>query len=540
MRIDAIKLKLENRLANDYYASNPTIINHFDYSPYQIDVFNQRLNDLKERTFNRTELSDTLKSLNEEWGAPESTFENIERLKIENSVVVIGGQQAGLLTGPLFTIHKIISIIQLAKQQEKLLGVPVIPVFWIAGEDHDFEEINHVFHPNGQRMKKHKIRQHLTEKLPMSALDIDKEEASIWLAELFGELPETKYTSNLYQSIFNLLQASNTYVDFFARLIFNFFESEGLVLIDSGNSKVRGMESDFFCQLINKQPKISERVFNTLQELRSAGYSLSVDVDENEGHLFYHKNGERILLVKEGELWVGKQGECSFNTEELLAIAKESPELLSNNVVTRPLMQEYLFPSLAFIGGLGEVGYWSILKPAFHELGMKMPPVFPRLSFTLIEPFVDKRLKRFGLEIERAVKQGVELNKGNWLANQTNPPISLVAEQVKQAFDQAHLPLRHLASQLSPALRDLSEKNLEYIYEDLAFLEKRLLKEVERKNKEAIQAFNYIQWSLRPQQGLQERSWNVIPFLNKYGKSFIKDMLSYPLDLQEEHFLVYL
>lgn len=541
MRIDAMKLESNNRLATDYYASNPSIINHFDYSPYHPDVFNHRLKDIRERTFNRDRLTSVLKKLNAKWSAPDNTFDNIERLRDESSVVVIGGQQAGLLTGPLFTIHKIVSIIQLAKRQEELLNVPVIPVFWIAGEDHDFDEINHVLLSNDQKMKKHKIKQKVAQKVPMSSLEIDKTIATQWLKELFHELSETQFTAELYQTLEESLNASTTYVDFFARIIFKLFNDEGLVLIDSGDKEVRKLESEFFCELIQKQPQISEGVYERLQQVKSSGYSLSVDVEENDGHIFYHKNGERILLVKDQDgHWVGKQQECMFSKEELLNIAKDSPELLSNNVVTRPLMQELLFPNLAFIGGLGEVGYWSILKPAFQTMNMKMPPVLPRLSLTLVERGIDKRVKQYGIEIERAIKEGVELDRGNWLAAQTNPPISLLTEQVKKAFDQAHQPLRALASSMGSALGSMSERNLEYIYNDLEYLEKRMIKEIESKNEDAIRIFNYIQLSLRPEQGLQERSWNVIPFLNIYGDSFIKQILSYPLDFSKEHYLVYL
>src|SRR5699024_1311734 len=119
------------------------IFQYFDYTPF--NDYEQRVRDLNHRVFNRERLADVLHIVNKQWGAPQSTHDNIEQLRKENSVVVIGGQQAGLMTGPLYTINKIISIIQFAKQQEALLQIPVIPVFWIAGEDHDYDEINHVF-----------------------------------------------------------------------------------------------------------------------------------------------------------------------------------------------------------------------------------------------------------------------------------------------------------------------------------------------------------------------------------------------------------
>src|SRR5699024_8817028 len=156
-----------------------------------------------------------------------------------------------------------------------------------------------------------------------------------------------------------------------------------IVLIDSADEAVRKMESNYFIQLIEKQPEISKGVYHSLEDLKKSGYAVSLEADPEDGHLFYHLNGERILLTRDEEgNWQGKQGECLLSNEELIQIAKDQPELLSNNVATRPLMQELLFPTLAFIGGPGEIAYWAALQRAFAALEIKMPPVVPRLSLT--------------------------------------------------------------------------------------------------------------------------------------------------------------
>ncbi|MBM7571725.1 bacillithiol biosynthesis cysteine-adding enzyme BshC [Aquibacillus albus] len=540
MRIDAVKLSTNNRLAIDYYQSDKAIMKYFDYLPFESATFQQRLADLKERQFNRFSLSEVLKQLNTDWDAPDSTLENIERLKDDNSVVVIGGQQAGLLTGPLFTIHKIVSIIHLAKKQEENLQVPVIPVFWIAGEDHDFEEINHILLAKKDRMQKYKIKQQVTNKQAMSSLELDKDAASHWIKQIFMDIPETEYTKDLYGLINKELDKSSSYVDFFARIILNLFEKEGLVLVDSGSPLVRELERNHFCELIDKQPWISKGVYQQTQKMKSNGYSVSIDAEENDAHVFYHKDGERILLIRDEEgNWVGKQNECRLTTDELLHIAKHKPELLSNNVVTRPLMQELLFPSLAFLGGLGEVAYWSVLKPAFEAIEIKMPPVLPRLSFTLMDRKIEKKLQHFGLDPIQVINRGLDQDKGNWLASQTSPPIELLTEQVKDSFDRAHKPLRNLANSLGPDLGGLAEKNLIYIFEDLHFLQDKMKKSLENKNKHAIESFNHMQTMLRPEGGLQERSWNVIPFINSFGTDFINQMVEHTYDFEQSHYIIY-
>lgn len=539
MHIDPIKLENKNKFIKHYRKSDHHIMQYFDYSPF--DDYKKRVNDLKDRTFKREELTKVLKQMNREWDAPQSTFNNIERLNDQSSVVVIGGQQAGLLTGPLYTLNKIISIIQFAKQQEEKLNIPVIPVFWIAGEDHDFDEINHIFLPDQSNIKKHTISQQVIGKYPISSLEIDQEKASTWLINIFRELHETEYTKDLLSVTKKCLEESTTYVDFFARLIYQLFTDEGLVLIDSDHSQLRQIESDYFCRLIDNQPSISKSVYESLQQLRLAGYSISLDIEENDGHLFYHQNGERILLERniDGD-WVGKQEEVIFTTYELLEIANKHPELLSNNVITRPLMQELLFPTLAFIGGDGEISYWSVLKQAFHTLNIKMPPVLPRLSFTYINSSLRKLIENHNICITHVINFGAEQYKANWLAAQQNPPIHHMVEQLKTSIDHAHKPLRNTAKEIRSDIGSLAQKNLEYIFREIDYLENRINLSLENKYKQQLKNFDQINHSLYPQNGLQERTWNLISIINESGVDCLRKLLHENCSFTHEHFVVYI
>src|SRR5699024_5218226 len=143
---------------------------------------------------------------------------------------------------------------------------------WIAGEDHDYDEINHVFYMDDDKIEKHVLGQEVNEKHSVSAIKIDGNYANKWLDELFIQLKETTYTKELYGMIKICLEQSTTYVDFFARLIFQLFEEEGLVLIDSGSPEIRKLESEYFIQLIDKQPNIAKGVYQTYQQLSQLGY----------------------------------------------------------------------------------------------------------------------------------------------------------------------------------------------------------------------------------------------------------------------------
>jgi bacillithiol biosynthesis cysteine-adding enzyme BshC len=537
MQFKPVQLHNQSRFITDYQNQSAQVMKYFDYSPS--GDYTSRLNDLMERDFNREKLTNVLHTMNQQWDAPESTIHNIERLKQENSVVVIGGQQAGLLTGPMYTINKMISVIQLARQQETALNTPVIPVFWIAGEDHDFAEMNHIFLPETPKMHKYKLQQQVQDKASVSHTQIDETHSQQWVDRLFEQLKETQYTKDLYQIILHCLDASTTYTDFFARVVFQLYQEEGLVLIDSAHPEVRQMERDHFLQMIENQPAISEGVYAATQQIKQDGYTISLDVEQQDAHLFYHVNNERILLVKDkhGE-WIGKQNEVRLTTEALVEIARNNPESLSNNVVTRPLMQELLFPTLAFIGGPGEISYWSVLKPAFHIMNMNMPPVVPRLSFTYIERNIEKTLVRYHISVEQAVNEGVTELKADWLAAKSNPEIEKLAEDVKSTIAQAHQPLRDYAGSLGADLGDLAEKNLFYLNRDVDYLRDRLVKEIEQKYAKELYEFDLLNIALHPEGGLQERVWNPLPWINEYGVGFIREITKAPCSFDHNHYIV--
>src|SRR5690625_4854986 len=374
MPIKSMRLENRNYLAAQYVKGK--LHHFFSYHPYE--SLKDRVNHLQTRTFPRSELSSILIKMNKAWGASSETLRQIERLQHPESVVVVGGQQAGLLTGPLYTIHKIISIIKFANMQEEKLQIPVIPLFWIAGEDHDYDEINHIFTTPNNKLTKRKIAQEEWLKVPISDLHIEKTKAEQWMKQIFHDITETEHTKPLVEKLFTHLGKANTFVDFFARIVLDLFKEEGLVVIDSGNEDLRSIERDIFIQLIERQPEMTKAINSTAEKLHQAGYHLQVDVTPSDANLFYHdERNERILLMRDGNHWVGKHEEVKLTTEELRQIAREHPERLSNNVLSRPFMQESLLPTLSFIAGDGEISYWALLKHAFHAFDddIKMPPV---------------------------------------------------------------------------------------------------------------------------------------------------------------------
>ncbi|MFP7494190.1 bacillithiol biosynthesis cysteine-adding enzyme BshC [Terribacillus saccharophilus] len=539
MVIQPMGLVSPNKLVTDYRAELPALMDNFDFTPFSKESYASRLKELHARSYPREALVELLRRRNEEWGADAKALANIDKLADSKTVAVVGGQQAGLFTGPLLTLHKITSIIALASEQSEKLGTTVIPIFWVAGEDHDIEEINHIYLPHGNGLKKYKWKQYVTEKIAASNIQLDDDLTQAFLQEVIASLPETAFTKDIHRIVSDILVQSDTFVDFFAKLIHLLYKETGLVLMDSGDAELRQIERPFFRELITKQPEISNGVYAASQKLQQMGYTDVLGAETDDANLFCYIEGERTLLVRDADgKWRGKGDEAVFTEEELLHIAESNPELLSNNVVTRPLMQDYLLPVLAFIAGPGEIAYWANLKPGFNAVGFKMPPVMPRLSFTLLDKKTEKLLDRYQVKLEKAVTTGVAAEKVHYLAAQQQAPLTAISEQVKQAVADLHAPLRHSAASIADDLGKLAEKNLQHLEEDIDFLVKRMEARIKEQHSVALSHFDHIQCMLHPENGLQERTWNLFPFWNMHGVGIWRELAQKSYDFTNAHYIV--
>ncbi len=538
MQIHSTSLQQKNELIQRYKLHDEQVMKFFDYKPFASRK--QRLLDLKSRKFNRKSLREALYDMNQSWKAPEKTMNNIDKLLDEQSVVVVGGQQAGLLTGPLYTVNKIISILIYSQQQEEKLNIPVIPVFWIAGEDHDFDEINHIYVEQTDHVKKHILKQHEIYKRSISHIDMNKEQVMQWINEALLTLGETTHTKNISEKLVECLQDSQTFVDFFARCIFELFPREGIVLLDAAHPSIRQLESPMFQQLIHEQPSISQEVFRATEQLRQQGYLLSLEVEQDDAHLFYHdEHNERILLKKKGAQWIGKNDEVQFSEKEMLSLANQSPEKLSNNVVTRPLMQEFLLPTLAFIGGHGEISYWATLKNAFHQCQMKMPPVIPRLSITYITNKTNKWLERLSIEPITVLNHELKHIKMNWILSQQQAPIQQAIDQLKKDIAKSHEPLQRYAANISPDMKVLAQNNMVQIEKKLTYLEKRLVNQMNHKYEVQLNCYDNVERCLNPNGQLQERVWSPLQMINENSIDFIEQLFTHKFSFEDDHYFIY-
>lgn len=524
---------------NDYWTNTEKLQAFFDYPITDEKKFIKRKSEVLSRNFQREALTEHLIIFNKKYYCSDETIVNINKLKNPKSVAIVGGQQAGILTGPLYTIHKIITIIKLAKEQEEKLRTPVVPIFWIAGEDHDFDEINHIYTIFPNNLKKRKVNQNVSGKVPTSNIQIDKVALVSFVTDVLRDLEETNYTFELKEQLIANIECSDSYVDFFSFLIHKLFNKTGIVLLDANDPILRGIEKPFLKQLIKENEKISEAFLDRANDFYNNGYGEPIERTETSAHLFYHYNGSRMLLYRTSTgLFTDKSGNVSLTEEELIKLIEKQPHKFSNNVVTRPLMQEFLLPVLAFVAGPGEVAYWATLKKVFHLFSFYVPPVIPRLSITIVEPKIEKYVKQVNLSFEEALSFGtVNARKYSSYSNEKTTIEETLQETLYQ-LEKIHLPLKQLATKYDQGLKAMADKNEMIIKKEISFLAKKIEKSVRQKHERELLKFDSIDTNLFPNGGLQERSLNVIKYVNAYGFDFVEKLLQLPFVVNEKHKLV--
>ncbi|WP_282138033.1 bacillithiol biosynthesis cysteine-adding enzyme BshC [Rossellomorea aquimaris] len=539
MEVESLNIPAINKFASQYLKQEEPVTSFFHYNVNSSSVYSDRMKDLASRQFEREGLAECISSYMKSLPSSEKVEESLGKLR-NDAVTVIAGQQAGLMTGPLYTIHKIISVIQLARQQEAELKHPVVPVFWIAGEDHDYQEVNHLYVEKGSKLEKVGYPERVVEKKMTSHITYNKTVMKKWLHDILVMLGETEHTNQLSSALTKMIEEEEDIVRFFAHIVMSLFKDFGLLVIDSAYPLLRKLESRHFHHLIENSQSITDKVLEQQEEIRNNGYGTQLDISPIAANLFIQLQDERALLEREGNKFFEKNSGKAYSSLELLSILDESPESFSNNVVTRPMMQEWLFPTLAFVAGPGEIAYWGELKKAFEYVDLKMPPVVPRLNITIVEREIEKRIQDLQLTLHGVITEGVSTSRNAFWKSLERPDLEFEMKEIQEELQRKYEKIREKAVSIDQGLHPIIDKNLEFHLSQFDYLRNKVDKALKDKNSLTFNHFMKVENSIRPNEGPQERTWNVLYFLNKYGPDFVKDLTLLEFTFDGTHKVVYI
>lgn len=528
-------------LAERYRMGDPAVCGLFGSHPSHSQHWRQRAEWL-DRTagsrIDRKRLASILRSYQDRLSPHEAALSSIDTLEREDALVVVGGQQAGLFGGALLIVYKALTVIQTAKHAQELLGRPVVPVFWIAGEDHDFDEANHVHIATlDSQVKRIRIERPEGARHAVSRTPLTAEQWAAAVEELSASLPDSEFKPALLERLREQAADAPTLTVAFARLLSDWFGAEGLVLLDADDPELRRLEGPFFRKLIERSDDLEAALAEGEGGVRALGWPVQAEAAPGSANLFVHGEAGRVLLFKQDGRFADRKGEVSYTREELLRLADENPDCLSNNALTRPLMQDYALPVLATVLGPSEIAYWGQLGPAFARFEMEMPLIVPRQSFSYLEPGIVKLLEKYEVTALDIIQQGDEL-KDRWLERQDEWKLDEQFAAVREQFEALYAPVLNTVAMLEPGLARLGETNREKIMQQFAYLQERAADSLARKHDAALRQWDRMRFSLWPQGKPQERVYGTIHFLNRYGPDWLALLKEVPYDVTGGHRLV--
>lgn len=484
----------------------------------------------------RGALAGALERYNQAIGADEAALANVRRLREDQTLTVVTGQQAGIFTGPAYSIYKAITAIRLAREQSDRLGVPVVPVFWIAGEDHDFAEVNAVWAPTNAGLTKMQVDHEPPTRRSVGYIPLPSTLPDA-IDALLEQLPETEFKPLVAAKLREAAEgagalalpegddpAAPTYADWFARLMAWFFAGTGLLFVNSADPALRQLERDFFLQAIESADRVDAAFAAGLARWESLGFAPTVERQEGHLNLFTYVNGERLPLIGDGQAWCVRDRESlRWTKAELLERARRSPELFSTNVVLRPVVQGALFPDLAYVGGPGEINYFGLYRDVFGALGRQMPVIYPRFSATLVEPALARYLEKQGLTLPDVCYRLAE-KRQELLEREDRLGLAALFDEFRTGFDARYATLVEAVLSLDGSLSYVAEENRKQIRAQINRLEDKA-RQQHRKNCEvALRQFERLGAHLYPG-GLQERVVSIIPYLVKYGPDLVTKLV---------------
>lgn len=485
-----------------------------------LKTWQDRINQLRQWQPATPELWSWLRDINNQMGCGPATIAAIEELN-QGGVAVVTGQQAGLLTGPLYTIYKATSAIILARDLKKKLGVPVVPVFWLASEDHDFLEVRSAWLPAGDKLEQVVFpgEYQLTPaaEIPLSPADI------ILVTERLRELlPVTDFTEEVLALVSEA--ATGTFSHWCGSLLSRIFREHGLVIVDSCGLPVRQAAIPVFTQAIQSGPAIHRLLAEKGADFMAAGRTPPLAVPPDHSHLFLLHQGQRLGLLWDGERFRDRNNIVTLTPTELFQLAETEPWKLSPNVVLRPLVQERVLPVLAIIGGPGELAYLQQMEQVFTLMGLSQPPVLPRMGGVLLEPPVARLLEKYGLRPGQ-VAEGLD-EWGQERLRQGDPVgIESAFAQLRSRIEKGYADIQPGLEEIDGQLGDLATKNLGKVLDQVHWLQKRAEAIHRQRNSELLMHIRKLETALAPGGKEQERIHNCLWYFNRYGLGVIDTLL---------------
>ena len=465
----------------------------------------------------RSEVSGLLRRANISLGASPETIANLDRLE-NGAVAVVSGQQVGLFSGPAYAVYKALSAIQIADDLTRS-GVSAVPVFWMATEDHDVDEVRHsTWFDQGKAIRfELPSPQHADQPVGRIPLAADVEP----LVQQATELLANQGSELLAQYLMESYRPEETYGSAFGKLFARLFAQHGLILLDPLDPGLHKVAAPLYQHALAERDALNEKLLLRAKDLDRAGFEAQVKVTSKSTLLFrMDENGRKVISASGEKFQTDKE---SWTREALVHLTHTEPEKFSPNALFRPVVQDFLLPTVVYIAGPAEISYFAQSEVIYRHLLGRMPVMLPRSGFTLVDAKANKLLRRYNLQVEDvwAGAQGLR----HKMESKTVP--ASLAKSFETDQKEISRMLARLGKQiekLDPTLQGTVARASARIGFQMEKLRRKAGRAQDRKAGLLSEHQNYLEALLYPHKSLQSRELCLLPLLARWGSAGLAEL----------------
>lgn len=511
------------RLFADFLSYQANVQPFYPRSPHFCEWLKDEASKISYDSSRRERVTAILEQQNKSWGASQKTLANLERLR-KGAVAVVTGQQVGLFGGPMFAIYKALTAVKLA-EEATAAGVDAVPVFWLATYDHDLAEVNHVAIPAADG-----ALQVLTTSstdvpgAPVSAVRMGDEILPLVeeAAKLLGDGEAVRFLRETYRPGESLGTA-------FARFYSRVFAEWGVILLDASDAELDRVAEPIFRASIERAEELSAALLARGEALDAAGYHQQVKVSASSVLLFTMREGARTPIHRRGQgataefVLGGDAGAEKLSQGELIARITADPGQFSPNVLLRPVVEDYLLPTLAYTGGAAETAYFAQAGAVYEALLGRVTPIVPRFSATIVEAKVQRLFERHEIGVTDVFVGPDAL--GRQLAERGLPEdLQAAFETAKKSLDSHLSEIKEKLTRLDRTLVDAADTARSKIEYQLERLHAQAARAEAQKSELVSRHAETLSNAIYPDKGLQERGIGGLYFLARYGRELLQEL----------------
>jgi bacillithiol biosynthesis cysteine-adding enzyme BshC len=502
------------------YLDQDTSVMRFYSRAATLDSLEKAAGEIASHPFPRNEMAAVLRRQNESFGADGEVFRSIDALEKPGSVAVVTGQQTGLFIGPLYTIYKALTAVCLAAELRRR-GINAVPVFWMEADDHDFPEATRRAVLDGAGcVRTVDFGPKLFSKAEIAMRSVGSirftDSVRNVIKEYLAEIPDSGWKAGVAEMLETAYAPGRSFAEAFAVLTHRLLPETGLILFNPGDAEARRLAATVFSRALSEAEQIRFALIRRNAELSAAGFHAQAQVLPDSTVLFLTLDGKRQALERRGGVFQLKNSGEKFDCARILELAARTPEIFSPNVLLRPIVQDCLFPTVAYAGGAAEIAYFAQIEVLYSIFGRPMPVIWPRNGFTLIEPEIAEAMKRTGVEFTDLFLEKSELEEKTLRRSASCQTVEKL-DRLYEKLDAGLTEIRSEAGKIEARLDGMTDAARRKILHNVRYLKSRAVRHEAARNEAVARDVDMAMNNLRPEGSLQERELTIFHFLAKRG-----------------------